>query len=70
VRLAMPNRHHFTVDLSPFGLQNPNEVFYAADRPYGLIEGAVLRGPEGALFEHVADEGSVNLTVAARDLDW
>src|SRR4051812_22124160 len=32
VRLAMPNRHHFTVDLSPFGLQNPNEVFYAADR--------------------------------------
>ncbi|MGC5013932.1 factor-independent urate hydroxylase [Streptosporangium sp. DT93] len=43
VRLAMPNKHHFTVDLTPFGMDNPNEVFYAADRPYGLIEGAVLR---------------------------
>jgi urate oxidase len=43
VRLAMPNKHHFAVDLSPFGLDNPNEVFYAADRPYGLIEGTVVR---------------------------
>ncbi|HET9168611.1 MAG TPA: urate oxidase [Actinospica sp.] len=43
VRLALPNRHHFAVDLSPFGMQNPNETFYAADRPYGLIEGTVLR---------------------------
>jgi urate oxidase len=43
VRMAMPNRHHFAVDLTPFGLDNPNEVFFAADRPYGLIEGSVLR---------------------------
>ncbi|PWK89173.1 urate oxidase [Lentzea atacamensis] len=43
VRLSMPNKHHFLVDLSPFGLENDNEVFYAADRPYGLIEGSVLR---------------------------
>lgn len=43
VRLALPNRHHFAVDLSPFGLANENEVFYAADRPYGLIEGTVAR---------------------------
>ncbi|MCE6999737.1 urate oxidase [Saccharothrix sp. S26] len=43
VRLSMPNKHHFAVDLSPFGLENDNEVFYAADRPYGLIEGCVLR---------------------------
>ncbi|MEU7529567.1 factor-independent urate hydroxylase [Saccharothrix sp. NPDC042600] len=43
VRLSMPNKHHFVVDLSPFGLENDNEVFYAADRPYGLIEGTVLR---------------------------
>ncbi|RFU43130.1 urate oxidase [Actinomadura logoneensis] len=41
VRLAMPNKHHFAVNLSPFGLDNPNEVFHAADRPYGLIEGTV-----------------------------
>jgi urate oxidase len=44
VRLSMPNKHHVAVDLEPFGLDNPNEVFYAADRPYGLIEGTVLRG--------------------------
>jgi urate oxidase len=43
VRLALPNKHHFLVDLTPFGLDNPGEVFYAADRPYGLIEGTVLR---------------------------
>ncbi|KAB8192824.1 urate oxidase [Nonomuraea phyllanthi] len=43
IRLAMPNKHHFAVDLSPFGLPNENEVFHAADRPYGLIEGSVLR---------------------------
>ncbi|MEV0584727.1 factor-independent urate hydroxylase [Nonomuraea sp. NPDC050310] len=43
IRFQMPNKHHFAVDLAPFGLDNDNEVFYAADRPYGLIEGAVLR---------------------------
>ncbi|MFD6065729.1 factor-independent urate hydroxylase [Amycolatopsis lurida] len=43
LRLSLPNKHHFLVDLSPFGLKNDNEVFYAADRPYGLIEGVVLR---------------------------
>ena len=43
VRLSLPNKHHFLVDLGPFGLDNPGEVFYAADRPYGLIEGTVSR---------------------------
>jgi urate oxidase len=43
ISLQAPNKHHFTVDLSPFGLENPNEVFYAADRPYGLIEATVTR---------------------------
>jgi urate oxidase len=43
IRLSMPNKHHFVVDLSPFGLENNNEVFFAADRPYGLIEGSVIR---------------------------
>ena len=43
VRLALPNKHHFLVDLEPFGLDNPDAVYYAADRPYGLIEGTVLR---------------------------
>lgn len=43
VRLTLPNKHHVLVDLTPFGLDNENEVFHAADRPYGLIEGSVLR---------------------------
>lgn len=43
IRLSMPNKHHFTVDLSPFDIENANEVFYAADRPYGLIEGTIKR---------------------------
>jgi urate oxidase len=43
IRLSMPNKHHFVVDLQPFGLNNENEVFYASDRPYGLIEGTVTR---------------------------
>jgi urate oxidase len=33
VRFCLPNKHHFLVDLSPFGLDNPNEVFHADDRP-------------------------------------
>jgi urate oxidase len=51
VRLSLPNKHHFLVDLSPFDLDNPGEVFYAADRPYGLIEGTVRRdgAPEPGL---------------------
>ena len=49
VRLSLPNKHHFLVDLSAFGLENPNEVFFAADRPYGLIEATVER--EGATTE-------------------
>jgi urate oxidase len=50
VRMSMPNKHHFLQDLSAFGLDNdPGErpvVYHADDRPYGLIEGTVLR--EGA----------------------
>jgi urate oxidase len=43
IRLALPNKHHYLVDLSPFDLTNDNEVFIAGDRPYGLIEGTVTR---------------------------
>ncbi len=51
IRLSLPNKHHFLVDLSAFGLDNENEVFYASDRPYGLIEGTVTRddAPEPGL---------------------
>lgn len=46
IKFSAPNKHHFLVDLSPFGLDNNGEVFIAADRPYGLIEATVCR--EGA----------------------
>ncbi|WP_405959994.1 urate oxidase [Streptomyces sp. NBC_00024] len=46
VRFSLPNKHHFLVDLAPFGLKNDTAdgaVYFAADRPYGLIEATVLR---------------------------
>lgn len=43
VTLSAPNKHHFVVDLAPFGLENPGEVFHADDRPYGLIQATVTR---------------------------
>jgi urate oxidase len=48
IRLSMPNKHHFLQDLSAYGLDNSLDgdgavVYHADDRPYGLIEGTVLR---------------------------
>jgi urate oxidase len=43
VRLSLPNKHHIPVDLSPFGLENHNEIFVATEEPYGLIEATVRR---------------------------
>ena len=43
ITLALPNRHHLLVDLAPFGLDNPHEIFVATDQPYGLIEATVTR---------------------------
>lgn len=43
IKFSAPNKHHFLVDLEPFGDDNPGEVFIAADRPYGLIEATVQR---------------------------
>ncbi|MFJ1549360.1 factor-independent urate hydroxylase [Streptomyces sp. NPDC088246] len=46
IRFSLPNNHHFLVDLEPFGLKNDTDdgaVYFAADRPYGLIEATVLR---------------------------
>jgi len=43
ITLTLPNRHHLLVDLTPFGLDNPNEIFVATDAPYGLIEATVAR---------------------------
>ncbi len=43
IKFSAPNKHHFLVDFSAFGIENNNEVFYAADRPFGLIEANVVR---------------------------
>lgn len=53
IRFSMPNKHHFKVDLSPFGIKNEaadGAVYIAADRPYGLIEATVLRDGAEALI--------------------
>jgi len=43
IRLVLPNRHHLLVDLSPLGLDNPDEIFVATAEPYGRIEAVVGR---------------------------
>jgi urate oxidase len=56
IKFSAPNIHHFVYDLSPFGLENPNEVFHADDRPYGLIQATVLRDdapPAGRAWDTV-----------------
>lgn len=50
IKMSLPNKHHFLVDLEVFGQDNPNEVFFAADRPYGLIEATITR--EGTEANH------------------
>ena len=43
IKFKAPNKHHFLVDLSPFGDENHGEVFTRRTGPYGLIEAAVER---------------------------
>src|SRR5690606_36205628 len=46
IRFSLPNSHHFLVALEPLGLKNDtadSAVYFASDRPYGLIEATVLR---------------------------
>ena len=44
IRMRLPNLHHWAVDLSPFGQENPGEVFVSTTEPHGLIEATVRRG--------------------------
>ncbi|AXC11773.1 putative uricase [Acidisarcina polymorpha] len=43
VTLTMPNKHCLLVDLSPFGQDNPNQIFVPTDEPHGYIEATVKR---------------------------
>jgi urate oxidase len=47
VRMVLPNLHHWRVDLAPFGLDNPGEVFVATTEPHGLIDATVRRRARG-----------------------
>ena len=42
ISLSLPNNHCILVDLSPFGMENRNEIYLPIDEPHGLIE-ATLR---------------------------
>jgi urate oxidase len=43
IRLSMPNKHCLLVNLKPFGMTNPNEIFMPTDEPHGLIEATIRR---------------------------
>ena len=46
VHLFMPNKHCNLIDLSPFGQDNPNEIFVPTDEPHGSIEATVRRSTQ------------------------
>jgi urate oxidase len=41
IHLSLPNKHYNLVDLSPFKMDNPKEIFLPTDEPHGLIEATV-----------------------------
>ncbi|HEY2119074.1 MAG TPA: urate oxidase [Candidatus Acidoferrum sp.] len=43
IHLSLPNKHYIAVDLSPFGMDNPGEIFLPTDEPHGLIEATLRR---------------------------
>jgi urate oxidase len=43
ISIAWANKHNLLVDLSPFGLENDNEVFMPVEEPHGLIEATISR---------------------------
>jgi urate oxidase len=43
IHLSLPNKHFNLVDLSPFGMDNPAQVFLPSDEPHGLIEATLRR---------------------------
>jgi urate oxidase len=43
IDLSMPNKHCNLVDLTPLGIDNPNQIFVPTDEPHGSIEARVRR---------------------------
>ncbi len=44
ISIRLPNQHHLLANLTPFGLENPNEVFVPTAAPYGDISATFGRG--------------------------
>jgi urate oxidase len=49
ISMSLPNLHHWTVDLSPFGIENDREVYVSTTEPHGLIEATIRRSDPGTL---------------------
>lgn len=43
IDLLMPNEHRIPFNLTPFGIENKNEIFITTDEPYGLISATLKR---------------------------
>lgn len=43
ISIVLPNSHRIPVNLTPLGLDNPNEIFVPTDEPYGTISGTLRR---------------------------
>lgn len=43
ISMSLPNLHHWTVDLKPFGMANDREIYVATTEPHGLIEATIRR---------------------------
>jgi urate oxidase len=43
IHMKMPNKHCILVDLTPFGRDNPNEIFVPIEEPSGYIEATLRR---------------------------
>lgn len=43
ISFELPNRHHISYDLSPFGIRGDKEIFWVTVEPYGLITATVER---------------------------
>lgn len=43
ITLTLPNIHYIPIDLSPFGLDNPNVVFVPTNEPHGQIQATISR---------------------------
>jgi len=43
IAIRLPNKHRIPINLTPFGLENNNEIFVWTDEPYGDISATVER---------------------------